>query len=224
MTPEDILSAFKNIFDTVSKQVRNNSDDYPVIDTVLEEMNAISEYYGIVIDKNIIRSAYLFRSDDDYKNFIIGIASFLNMDKKNHDAIFKLIRLVLYSNPEHFGALSYLETQLGLISDTKEYFDVLKKIIEIGTRDSRDINRYKFRLSEYERPAKNIEHAATIAYYENKYRLKQLYPKAYICCDSQLNELRIYAGHYKPLPENEIIKIDSYEILVHFYDEVTTPL
>ena len=104
-----------------------------------------------------------------------------------------------------------------------EYFKVLKSIVDVGKKQKKNVSRFEFRLSQRARPARDLAHVVTIAYFEQRGELQQKYPNAYICCSSSNNEIEVLMGDTQ-LPANEIVSVDEYQVKIHFLGDKVSKL
>lgn len=220
----EYLSDFNHIYKIIREECSPFNKDTPseaVLTRLKEPINNVSHI--CIISKEIIRDVFYIgtsteEDNDNVIDFIIDLSKCFYF-RNNEECAKKLLKLVLEYDPKCYRALCEMEHILCDEEYSKEYLELLRSIIEIGTEQGEEsLSKYTFRLSQREEPARDLEHASIIAYFKERNKLQRLYPNAYISHDSVNCQIQVWMGDKNiELPTHPSVKVgEKFDIKIKF--------
>lgn len=160
---------------------------------------------------------------NDLGEFVVNLASRLRIYYKDSTIQMKLVRLLLSYNPDCFRGLCSLEDQLEDGDDSEEYIRTVKRVIEVGGKQGRDMTYYRSRLDGHVGPARDVAHATLLAYYKYRKQLREEYPGASVgFCFNNDNTYTINVTFFgasvpKVFPPDSVVHVDDYSVKICFW-------
>ena len=164
----------------------------------------------------IFAHGFCARKGSTYIDLIVDIAQRL-IDESPEQAN-RLLSLSLELDPKCFRALC----EQWNIDDAN--LELLKKVIEIGKEMGRDVSKYEYALGERLGPARNLQHALKLAFFQNRDKLRKEHPGAIVEYNTTANEVHVLLPSDELLPQPEILTIDHYPIRIVFLRNKLKPL